>query len=98
MTLEGRERPVASRPLSRSTLLRINAVCPGTRIGGPDRAQASDSASKDTVWGSVERLSIGHASDPAVRFQGSSGGVLTALGQFLLSSGRVEFVLDPVGT
>ena len=45
------------------------------------------------MWGSVERLSIGHASDPAVRFQGSSGGVLTALGQFLLSSGRVEFVL-----
>jgi coenzyme F420 hydrogenase subunit beta len=45
------------------------------------------------VWGSLERLSIGHASDPEVRFRGSSGGVLTALGQFLIDSGRVKFVL-----
>jgi coenzyme F420 hydrogenase subunit beta len=47
----------------------------------------------DTVWGPAERLSTGHASDPLVRFRGSSGGVLTALGQFLLSSGRVSFIL-----
>jgi len=47
----------------------------------------------DTVWGPAERLSTGHARDPVVRFRGSSGGVLTALGQFLLSSGRVKFIL-----
>jgi len=93
MTPEGRERPVAGRLLSKSTLLRINAVCPGTRIDGPDPTQASSSAARDAVWGSVERLSIGHAADPDVRFRGSSGGVLTALGQFLLDSGRVKFVL-----
>jgi coenzyme F420 hydrogenase subunit beta len=93
LTPEGRDRPFHRQPLDRTTLTRINAVCPGTRIAGPDPAQASASASKDAAWGSVERLSIGHATDPEVRFQGSSGGVLTALGQFLLSSGRVEFIL-----
>ena len=47
----------------------------------------------DSVWGSADRLSIGYARDPLVRYRGSSGGVLTALGQFLLASGRVKFIL-----
>jgi coenzyme F420 hydrogenase subunit beta len=92
MTPEGRERPLARRPLDRADLERINAVCPGTRIGGTDTASCNP-AMHDTVWGPAERLSIGYASDPLVRFRGSSGGVLTALGQFLLSSGRVNFIL-----
>jgi coenzyme F420 hydrogenase subunit beta len=93
MTPEGRERPVARRALDRSTLIRINAVCPGTRIAGPPPAQAGETVLIDTVWGPAERLVLGRAGDPTVRFVGSGGGVLTALGQFLLSSGRVKFVL-----
>ena len=93
MTPEGRERPVARRALSLSTLVRINAVCPGTRIGGAAPGGQSDTAVRDTIWGSAERLRIGYAGDPVVRFRGSTGGVLTALGQFLLTSGRVKFIL-----
>jgi coenzyme F420 hydrogenase subunit beta len=93
MTPEGRERPVARRALGDAVLARINAACPGTRIGGADPARQSETALKDTVWGSAERLSIGYAGDPAVRFRGSTGGVLTALGQFLLASGRASFIL-----
>ncbi|CDX25806.1 Coenzyme F420 hydrogenase/dehydrogenase beta subunit domain protein [Mesorhizobium plurifarium] len=93
MTPEGRERPVVRRALDKSTLAKINAVCPGTRIAGPPPAQMNDAALTDTVWGPVERLVLGSAADPTVRFIGSGGGTLTALGQFLLSSGRVKFVL-----
>jgi coenzyme F420 hydrogenase subunit beta len=93
MTPEGRERPVARQALSASTLARINAICPGTRIGGADPAACTDTAVHDTIWGSAERLSIGYATDPVVRYRGSTGGVLTALGQFLLASGRVRFIL-----
>src|SRR5579862_2211261 len=93
MTPQGRERPVAREPLSHETLIRINAACPGTRIGGSDPQAQSATAERNTVWGSAERLSVGHAADPAVRFRASSGGVLTALGQFLLRSRRVSFVL-----
>lgn len=93
MTREGRERPVAREVLSEATLVRINAVCPGIRVEGPDPSRSSDAAAKDVVWGSVERLSIGHATDPDVRHRCSSGGVLTALGQFLLTSGRAAFIL-----
>ena len=92
MTPQGRERPLVRRPLERADLERINAVCPGTRIGGTDTA-ACNTAMHDTVWGAAERLSIGYARDPLVRFRGSTGGVLTALGQFLLSSSRVNFVM-----
>ena len=93
MTPEGRERPVAGQPLSKPTLLRINAVCPGTRIDGPDPALASGSAASDAAWGSVERLRSGTPADPEVRFRGSSGGVLTALGQFLIRFRPRQIVL-----
>lgn len=93
MTPQGRERPVARRPLNDATLERINAVCPGTRIGGPGPPAADHPAMRDTVWGPAGKLSVGYARDPLVRHRASSGGVLTALGQFLLTSGRVKFVL-----
>lgn len=89
LTPEGRERPVARRELPAATLARINAVCPGTRVEG---AAPSDAPS-DVVWGSAEHLAIAYAGDPAVRHRGSSGGLLTALGRFLLTSGRVKFIL-----
>ncbi|HWY95799.1 MAG TPA: Coenzyme F420 hydrogenase/dehydrogenase, beta subunit C-terminal domain [Steroidobacteraceae bacterium] len=47
----------------------------------------------DLVWGPAELLSIGYAGDPEVRYRGATGGVLTALGQFLLASGRAKFIL-----
>lgn len=93
MTPEGRERPVELRALDKSILAKINAVCPGTRIAGPPPAQPDEAGLADTVWGPVERLVLGSAGDPTVRFVGSGGGTLTALGQFLLNSGRVKFVL-----
>jgi coenzyme F420 hydrogenase subunit beta len=93
MTPEGRERPVARDSLDQATLARINAVCPGTRIGGADPRASSATAQSDIIWGPAERMSIGYAGDPDVRFRGATGGVLTALGQFLLSSGRARFIL-----
>ncbi|QLC74361.1 Coenzyme F420 hydrogenase/dehydrogenase, beta subunit C-terminal domain [Pseudomonas sp. LPB0260] len=93
LTPEGRERPLVHAPLSETTLERINAVCPGTRIEGAQPASQTPDAQHDLIWGAAERLAIGYAGDPQVRFRASTGGVLTALGQFLLNSGRVDFIL-----
>jgi coenzyme F420 hydrogenase subunit beta len=93
LTAEGRERPVARRPLDQSTLERINAICPGTRVEGAAGEAIRAPAMHDLVWGPAEHLSVGYAGDPVVRYRGSTGGVLTALGQFLLASGRAKFVL-----
>jgi coenzyme F420 hydrogenase subunit beta len=93
LTLEGRERPVARQPLDEPTLERINAICPGTRVEGAAIETAGAWATHDVVWGPAEHLAIGYAGDPDVRYRGSTGGVLTALGQFLLASGRAKFIL-----
>ena len=94
-TPEGRERPVAVTPLSREALAAINAVCPGTRIEGARPETLPDGIETDLVWGPAvpSTLTIAHGSDPVVRHRGAAGGVLTALGQYLLRSGEVDLVL-----
>ena len=98
LTAEGRERPVAQQALSAAALARINAVCPGTRVQGARPGDQSAGAMRDVVWGAAEHLAIGYASDPQVRHRGSTGGLLTALGQFLLASGRVKSILHVVAS
>jgi coenzyme F420 hydrogenase subunit beta len=93
LTPEGRERPVARRALDAATLERINAICPGTRVEGAQPEARSERATHDVVWGSAEELAIGYAGDPQLRYRASTGGVLTALGQFLLTSDRAKFIL-----
>ena len=99
LTPEGRERPVARGHLDESTLERINAICPGTRVEGAAHVEETAGetsgarAIHDLVWGPAKHLSIGYAGDPEVRYRGATGGVLTALGQFLLASGRAKFIL-----
>src|SRR3984885_15087450 len=93
LTPEGRERPVARRALDAATLERINAICPGTRVEGARPEAQSERAAHDVVWGSAEALAVGYAGGPQPRCRGATGGVLTALGQFLLTSGRVKFIL-----
>jgi coenzyme F420 hydrogenase subunit beta len=92
-TADGRERPRLRGPLDGGTLRAINAVCPGTRIVGADPGALGPGTSIDAVWGPIARLVLGHATDPGVRHRAASGGVLTALAEFLLSSGRVELVV-----
>jgi coenzyme F420-reducing hydrogenase beta subunit len=93
LTPEGRERPVARHALDAATLERVNAICPGIRVEGAAVEPAASRAMHDLVWGPAQRLAIGYAGDPDVRYRASTGGVLTALGQFLLASGRAKFIL-----
>jgi coenzyme F420 hydrogenase subunit beta len=99
LTPEGRERPVARQTLDEPTIERINAICPGTRVEGAAhaegaaRVEGAESPIHDVVWGPAQHLAIGYAGDPEVRYRASTGGILTALGQFLLASGRAKFIL-----
>ena len=94
-TPEGRERPLVDGPLPDVLLERINAVCPGTRIEGARPETLPPDVETDWVWGPVvpSSLTIAHARDPEVRHRGASGGVLTALGQYLLETNEVAAVL-----
>jgi coenzyme F420 hydrogenase subunit beta len=89
-----------AQPAEQSTPL-APAMQPATTVRAAPTMQATQAmpaapatqAADDVVWGRAEHLAIGYARDPGVRFRGSTGGVLTALGQFLLTSGRVKFIL-----
>jgi coenzyme F420 hydrogenase subunit beta len=88
----GYERPVAVGPLDHETVDRIYEICPGAHVEGLP-ADLAAGAKQDLVWGPWRRMVLAWAGDPAVRHRGATGGVLTALGQYLLRSGRVDFIL-----
>lgn len=67
----------------------IGKVCSGFSL-----EQASDADHYHDVWGPMVSVQTGHATDPEVRFRGSSGGVISALALHLLESGQVDFVVQ----
>jgi len=89
----GNLRPAVVGPIDDETVDRVYQVCPGTRIEGLPAPLVEAAPHKDLVWGPYHRMVLGWAGDPAVRHEGSTAGVLTALAMYLLRSGRVDFVL-----
>ena len=92
-SMNGFERPVIIGDLDDATVDKIFQICPGTRIEGLPKNQLSPNTKKDNVWGPWHRIVRAWAGNPKIRFEGSTGGVLTALAKFLLSEKRVEFIL-----
>lgn len=92
-TMSGYLQPVVVGELDHAIVDRIYEVCPGTRIEGLPEDLIDEDTRIDNVWGPWRRMVRAWASDPEVRFEGSTGGVLTALGNYLLESKRVEFIL-----
>lgn len=67
----------------------ISRICPGLSV-----RQQSAGRTGHPLWGPYESVHVGHASDRALRFRASSGGALSALLASLLSSGKVDGVLQ----
>ena len=93
-TLNGFLAPLVEGDLDHDTVDRIYAVCPGTRVEGlPERLLEVDTR-QDNVWGPWRRMVRAWAGDAQVRYEGSTGGVMTALAAYLLKSERVDFILQ----
>ncbi len=86
----GHLRPEPRRPIPAAEEAAILALCPGINVTGP----FGGGGDLDPVWGKVRRVVRGHAADPDIRFRAASGGLMTAVSQFLLGSGRVAGVLQ----
>lgn len=93
ITKNGHERPIVVGELDHKTVDVIYDVCPGTRVDGLPPNLYDEETKVDNVWGPWRRIVRAWASDTRVRFEGSTGGVLTALAQYLLTSGQVDFIL-----
>jgi len=89
----GSERPVVIGNLTQSTMNKITEVCPGTHIEGlPERLVKKDSH-YDEVWGIWREIRLAWAQEPEIRYIGSTGGLLTALGLYLIENREVDFLL-----
>lgn len=82
-------RPQQSAALTIMEEAQIARICPG--LGQEVEA---DGRLDSVLWGPYVSVQTGWATDPDVRFAGSSGGVLTILLIHLLKSGRVDAVVQ----
>lgn len=89
-TQPGFLRPRQSAPLTDAQEKAIREACPALSVASWSMA---DAPAADFAWGPHRRILTGHATDPEVRFVGSSGGFLTALSQFALTTGLVDAVV-----
>lgn len=92
MAPSGQLRPEVRRPLTAPEAALFLAVCPGRQLVHPDNAPVSQ-VPVHLLWGPLIEVRTGHAVDPQTRYNGSSGGVISALAIHLLESGQVAGVV-----
>jgi coenzyme F420 hydrogenase subunit beta len=88
----GFARPRQLTPLDGEAEARIAAACPGAEVA-PWPAPRDAGHDLDMYWGPCRQVLTGFATDPIIRFQGSSGGALTALVTQALNDGTVDAVI-----
>lgn len=73
------------------------SICPGYSVDAQLATPVAGSSRADEEFGSTLEIWEGYASDPEIRYQGSSGGVLSALALFCLEQEKMGFVLHTAG-
>lgn len=87
----GYVRPVRTGATSHGALqARFDRICPGSEV----RAVHEPGAQRHPELGSALRSWQAWATDPEIRYRGSSGGVITALAHWLLAEGVVTEVIE----
>jgi coenzyme F420 hydrogenase subunit beta len=86
-------RPRIKERLDGGMLSRILAACPGVILHGHGVEVAGRGGRMHLIWGPWASLARGHATDPAIRFKAAAGGMLTALGVYLVESGKVDCIV-----
>lgn len=85
---EGFHRPNQRGTLTESEERRLADICPGLEL-----KQESGGREDHTIWGPMIAVRKGYATNPDLRRNGSSGGVLSAILVYLLESCEVDSVL-----
>ena len=93
VTSVGQMRPQVKREIAEETMAAIRAVCPGLVVTGPSTEQLADRGAMHDVWGPIRTVVRGWSTHPELRLRSAAGGAMTALGCFMLESGKVDAVL-----
>ncbi len=67
----------------------ISKVCPGTNIKNDNKFNL-----RNSIWGKIDGLFTGYSTDSEIRERGSSGGVISAIGIYLLENKLVDGILQ----
>jgi coenzyme F420 hydrogenase subunit beta len=71
----------------------VQEVCPGVNV-----VNDLTFKSGEHIWGMIEQLHSGYSNDKTVRKLGSSGGIVSSIGIFMLEKGMVDAVLQVGGS
>jgi coenzyme F420 hydrogenase subunit beta len=82
-------RPAISADATPALQRQLAEICPGREIRFAPARNYDEAA-----WGPVLEVWEGHATDPELRYRGSSGGVVSALALYGLESGDAEGVVQ----
>ena len=93
LTSIGQLRPRQKTELDEATEDAILATCPGVRVTGPPPEQVGEGGVFDPVWGPIRSIHRGWSTNDAIRFESAAGGGMTALGCYLLETGKVDAIL-----
>ncbi len=93
ITAASQIRPRVRQPLDEETMATIREVCPGIRVTGPNPEQVADKGVMHDIWGPIRTIHRGWSTDEKLRFRSAAGGAMTALGCYLLESGKVDAVV-----
>ena len=85
--------PVFKTEPSKHQLKAILKACPSRYLETLPHAEHSEETQIDPIWGPYQDLIHAWASDQRERYEGSTGGILTALAIHLLDEGKVDFIL-----
>jgi coenzyme F420 hydrogenase subunit beta len=77
-------RPVIAADAAPQTGRELAKICPGRAIDAAPPAPGGARDYSHAAWGPVLEVWEGHATDPELRFRGSSGGVISALALFCI--------------
>ena len=90
ITSASQMRPRVRRPIDDATMAKVRAVCPGIRLNGPGVEEVADKGVMHDIFGPIRSLHRGWSTNEEIRFRAAAGGAMTALGCYLLESGRVD--------
>ena len=81
-------RPNATEEVRQSDQKIIQDICPGINVVQDIKNNYHP------IWGPIQKVRVGYSSDPDIRYLGSSGGVITAILDYLLSKNKVDYVIQ----
>ncbi|MCF8262634.1 MAG: Coenzyme F420 hydrogenase/dehydrogenase, beta subunit C-terminal domain [Melioribacteraceae bacterium] len=79
-----------SKRLDANQIKKLKKWCPAIRVENPVAGTREDSL----IWGNYESIASGYATNPEMRFKGSSGGALSAVLSYLINSMKYEGVVQ----